>query len=115
MRVLVTGGREFSDAKVIHDLLSMVHKETPLTTLIHGNAKGVDRICGEWAEDNGIEVISCPANWKRHGRAAGMIRNQQMLKDHTPDLLVAFPGGPGTANMIERARLAGIQIRYLEN
>ncbi len=44
-----------------------------------------------------------------------MIRNQQMLKDHTPDLLVAFPGGSGTANMIERARLAGIEIRYLEN
>ena len=59
--------------------------------------------------DHGIDVNAKPADWKRHGRAAGPIRNGEMLKDR-PDLVVAFPGGKGTANMVTQATNAGIEI-----
>ena len=50
-----------------------------------------------------------PADWKVRGRAAGHIRNQQMLDEGRPHLVVAFPGGRGTADMVRRARAAGIE------
>jgi hypothetical protein len=51
------------------------------------------------------------AEWDKHGRAAGPIRNQQMLDDGKPDLVLAFAGGRGTDDMCRRAREAGIEVR----
>jgi predicted Rossmann-fold nucleotide-binding protein len=51
-----------------------------------------------------------PANWPKHGKGAGFIRNQQMLNEGKPDLMIAFPGGKGTADMIEKAIKAGIKV-----
>ena len=89
--------------------LDRLHREHGFTLLIHGDARGADRLSGEWATDRGIEVFACPADWKRHGRGAGPIRNRQML-DHKPDLLVAFPGGRGTADMVAVATKAGLRV-----
>ena len=50
------------------------------------------------------------ADWAKHGRKAGPIRNQRMIDEGRPDLVVAFPGGTGTADMVERARVAGIRV-----
>ncbi|WP_218916547.1 SLOG family protein [Rubinisphaera brasiliensis] len=76
---------------------------------MHGDARGADRLAGEWAADRGVEVLACAANWKVHGRAAGPISNRRML-DESPDLLVAFPGGRGTADMVKAAKKAGVKI-----
>jgi hypothetical protein len=54
------------------------------------------------------------AQWKKHGRAAGPIRNQRMLDKGKPDLVVAFPGGRGTADMIRRAERAGVPVRIAD-
>jgi hypothetical protein len=86
-----------------------MHAETPITTLIHGDARGVDRICGQWAKENAVAVEEYPAQWELHGNAAGPIRNTYMLTQN-PDLLVAFPGGKGTANMVRQAGKAGLKI-----
>jgi hypothetical protein len=51
-----------------------------------------------------------PAQWDRYGEAAGPIRNAWMLEFGKPDLVVAFPGGRGTADMISKARKAGIEV-----
>jgi hypothetical protein len=51
-----------------------------------------------------------PADWAKHGRAASPIRNQQMLDEGRPNLVVAFPGGRGTADMVRRARSAGVEV-----
>lgn len=109
MRVLVTGGRDFDDREMLFAFLDRLHEEQPFTLLIHGDARGADRLCGEWASERTIECLPCPADWRRHGRAAGPIRNGQML-EHKPDILVAFPGGKGTANMIEQATKAGLRV-----
>ena len=55
-----------------------------------------------------------PADWDTHGRGAGPIRNKQMLEEGKPDLVIAFPGGKGTANMIGQAKEAGIPVREIE-
>jgi hypothetical protein len=60
-----------------------------------------------------VPVVRYPADWARHGNAAGLVRNQQMLDDGKPDLAVAFPGGKGTADMVRRARKAGIPIKII--
>lgn len=51
------------------------------------------------------------ADWKTHGRAAGPIRNQRMIDEWKPTLVIAFAGGRGTADMIRRAKAAGIEVR----
>ena len=110
MRVLVTGGRSYENQAVVVEALDRLHRERGITTLIHGAAKGADSLADEWAESRGIEVIACPANWRRYRRAAGTIRNKQMLVEHKPDLVVAFPGSTGTANMISIAEKAGVEV-----
>ena len=60
-----------------------------------------------------MAALAYPANWKKHGRAAGPIRNKQMLEEAKPDLVIAFPGGAGTANMVKQAREAGVKVEII--
>lgn len=113
MRVLVTGGRDFGDRELLFGALDRLHAVHGFTALIHGDANGADRLSGEWAGARGVSVEVHPADWKKHGRAAGPIRNQKMLEEK-PDLVVAFPGGRGTADMVRRAREAGIEVFVVE-
>lgn len=110
MRILITGGRNYSDRATVFRELDKLHAESTICTLIHGAATRADTLADSWAKSRVVEVIACPADWSRHGRAAGPIRNKAMLTDHAPELLVAFPGGRGTANMIGQARAAGVKI-----
>lgn len=82
-------------------------------TVIHGAASGADQLAGAWARANGIRELAEPADWKRHGKAAGFIRNKAML-DMGPDYVIAFPGGRGTAMMVEIARRAGVEVKEVK-
>jgi len=111
MRVLVCGGRDFNDALTLGSWLGGIHKNNgPITLLIEGGARGADFMARKFAEWSGIPVKTFPADWDRHGKAAGPIRNRQMLEEGKPDLVVAFAGGKGTANMVEQAKAAGIKV-----
>ncbi|HJP82254.1 MAG TPA: DUF2493 domain-containing protein [Fimbriimonadaceae bacterium] len=110
MKVLVCGGRDYSNYDHLGAMLDEIHEKTPITTIVHGAAKGADLMAGIWARLNGIPIKGYPADWKRHGRAAGPIRNQEMLDKEHPDLVVAFPGGTGTAGMVKLARVAGVEV-----
>lgn len=114
MRVLVTGGRSFENRALLFEAMDRLHEERGISTLIHGAAKGADTLAGEWAESRGVEVIACPADWRRYGRAAGPIRNKQMLVEHKPDLVVAFPGSTGTAHMVSIAEKAGGEVIQID-
>jgi hypothetical protein len=76
--------------------------------LIEGDARGVDRIAGEWACARNIELVEFPADWAKDGRRAALIRNDRMLSDGKPDLVVAFPGGQGTWHTCSLAEKLGI-------
>lgn len=111
MRVLVCGGRDFNNYVFVYDALDELHeKEGPFTEVIVGGAPGADYWAESWAWMAGIQRRVYRADWKRHGKAAGPIRNQTMLALGAPHVVVAFPGGRGTADMVSRANRAGIKV-----
>ena len=92
-------------------VLDHYHAESGgFSVIIHGAARGADSLAGEWAMSRGVTVMAFPADWDAHGRSAGHIRNAQMIAEGKPTVVVAFPGGRGTANMVRQARLSHIPV-----
>lgn len=114
MIVLVCGGRDYDDSRRMREVLNELHATSPITLLVHGGARGADSMAGRWAEARSIFVSSYPADWRRHGRAAGPKRNQHILETSHPDLVIAFPGGAGTDDMKRRARSARVEVREID-
>lgn len=110
LKVLVCGGRQFSDSAFIHAELDRLHALHKFDTLIEGDARGVDRMAGEWARSRGVSLVEYPAKWKEEGRHAALIRNERMLNEGKPDLVIAFPGGGGTSHTCWKAAQAGISV-----
>ena len=110
MKVLVSGGRDFDDLSMLMDRLDRLHAMHPITKLIHGGARGVDTMAGQWADVYGIPVEVYPADWKKYGKSAGYRRNAQMLREGEPDEVVVFPGGKGTQMMAKLAREKGYYV-----
>jgi hypothetical protein len=110
LRVLACGGRDFNDTGLVRETLDRLHAQRGVSLLIHGAARGADRMAGEWAKSAGVPVLTFPADWDRHGRGAGPIRNARMLREGSPNYVVAFPGGRGTADMVLRSKDAGLPV-----
>ena len=110
MRLLVCGGRNFTDTEAAYRILDRIHRERGIGCIIEGDARGADRIAGYWARKNRVENRKFKADWQRDGKAAGPIRNARMLAEGKPDAVLAFPGGRGTADMISRAKDAGLTV-----
>ncbi len=111
MIVLVTGSRGWTDADLIRVRLLGLWIEHDDVTLLHGDALGADNIAHNIAVEYGWHVEPYPADWERHGRRAGILRNLAML-DEGPDLVLAFWDGesPGTRFTITEARRRGIPV-----
>lgn len=124
MKVLVTGGRDFADREWLFASLDRVQynemrglvngprKPSRLTHIIHGSAKGADTLAGEWAQARGIQEVVCAANWEKHGKGAGHIRNAWMLDllDPMYDIVMPCPGGKGTQGCMNKAHDLGLEI-----
>ncbi|MHB8284379.1 MAG: DUF2493 domain-containing protein [Caulobacteraceae bacterium] len=122
MRVLVCGGRDYQDRRSVYAALDEAladpdcDQQMPVAgaLVIHGNCRtGADAFADDWAIANWCPTLIFYADWHLHGKAAGPIRNQQMIDGGEPDLVLAFPGGRGTADMVRRARAAGIKVREI--
>ena len=101
-KVLICGGRDFDDQHVVDLVLDWLHKSKPFDQVIEGEAAGADTCARVWAEKNGVAVDPHPADWDKYGKAAAPMRNREMI-DLIPDLVVAFPGGQGTRNVVSLA------------
>lgn len=108
LKILVCGGRDFVDYEYLDQMLSKLIK--PGDIVIHGAARGADLMAKEWADVHQIEERGYPAQWNTHGKAAGHLRNYQMLVKEEPDIVVAFPGGKGTLNMMSQAKIANVPV-----
>jgi hypothetical protein len=112
MRVLVCGGRKYDDYRRVFQVLDEHHRNNEITTIIHGGAEGADAHAAQWAFHYDIPSWRFPAKWSQHGKAAGPIRNKQMLAIGLPNLVIAFPGGRGTADM--KAQASGHRVPVVE-
>ena len=111
MRVLVCGDRNWTELDPILQHLAQYADDT---IVIEGEARGADRLAAKSAKLLDFEVWPYPAQWEQYGRAAGLIRNQQMLDDGKPDVVVYFhhnlAESKGTGDMVRRAKRAGIPV-----
>lgn len=118
MRVLVCGSRTFNNRWLVPAMLfglQGITGDDPDFVVIDGAAQGADSMANEWAVSFDREFERYPADWDKHGKAAGPIRNAQMLLEGKPDLVVAFLDKPrvasrGTNDMITKAENAGVPI-----
>lgn len=114
LAVLVTGGRDYSDAETVAAALGQLDVQV----LIHGGARGADTLAREWARDMLIPAVVYEADWHRHGRRAGPLRNEAMVAGAphiareygATAVVVAFPGGRGTWDCTRRAREHGLPV-----
>lgn len=110
MRYLVCGGRDFLDAERMHRILDVLWP----SFVIHGCAKGADSLAANWAVKRGVPHKCYVADWHLHGKSAGVKRNLQMLLDGQPDIVLAFPGGRGTGDMVGQAMQRGVRVVELK-
>lgn len=119
VRIIVCGSRHWTDRKAIADKLYDVVTERnlrfPDPVIVHGAAKGADRLCEDEAGKAGLLVEAHPADWEAHGKRAGLIRNEQMAELGAV-LCVAFWDGrsTGTAHMMDTARRHGIPVEVVQ-
>lgn len=106
MILLVCGGRHYHGKERLWQVLDDLHSKhrTRVDLLVHGDCPtGADAMADGWANYRGVDRIKCPANWEGHGKAAGPLRNRNMLLRFWFDMVLVFPGGPGTKNMLMQA------------
>ena len=114
-RVLCCGGRDYANRAALFAALDhLLAKRLPGVVIIHGGAQGSDSLAGQYAFERGLACEVYPADWAAHGRAAGPLRNARMITEGKPDAVVAFAGGRGTADMVGKARAAGVIVREIK-
>lgn len=135
MRLLVCGSRDYGEGKkegrftehalwqqqVLYMFLNGFRFAYPDLTIIQGECPygGADRFAKLWAEAHSVAHEDYPADWDKYGKAAGPIRNKQMLVEGKPERAVGFLSTPlvnsrGTRNMLEQATKAKVQNTYIE-
>lgn len=124
MIVLVTGGRGFMLSGFVKKVLDRMHAERPITLIVHGACgdtmeaprgrpayQGADAWAHDWATANNVPTRVYPAAWRTLGKTrAGKERNRRMFISTMPDLVIAFPGGNGTEDMVKFAKQCGANV-----
>ena len=119
MRLLVSGSRTFSDRESMYKVLDELLRVHLFTTVIHGAARGADKLADEWAYERRLPVERFKADWNKYGKKAGFVRNQRMLDEGRPHLVFAFVDklleeSKGTAMMVRLAESAGVKVRVFD-
>lgn len=120
-KVLVCGGRRYPDRAKVFATLDEIDAVQHIDVVVEGHCQvwdevsrtyvdsGADRWANEWCIERGRTPARHPADWNL-GRAAGPIRNKRMLIIEKPNVVVAFPGGTGTAGTVAEARSRGVEV-----
>lgn len=109
MKVIVTGGRDFVDYQLFARHMNRLRYQLPIDLVIHGAYRGADELADQWARLNNIPCLRVPALWKQHGKHAGPMRNEEMLR-FGAEAVIAFPGGAGTEDMKRKARIRELLV-----
>jgi hypothetical protein len=116
MRVIIAGSRGIEDYELV--VRAVDESNFQVTEVVSGTARGVDRLGERWARENGVPVVQFPADWMKHGKRAGYLRNEQM--GEYADALVAVWDGfsRGTVHMVATMEKLGkpvclLNLRYI--
>jgi hypothetical protein len=113
VRVIVCGGRDYRDRVAVFAALDRLHAERGIGFLMQGACPtGADYFAWQWANARRVLCGAYPAKWDKHGKRAGPIRNAEIIERGAPDGVVAFPGGSGTADMVQQAEAAGLKVWF---
>lgn len=110
MKVLVCGGSRYKDKAALCARLDALHARNPVSLIITGGANGADRLAERWARERSVPLSVHRAAAGADRRGAFIELNSAMLDSERPDLVLAFPGGEITQDMIARAEAAGIKV-----
>lgn len=108
MIVAVTGGRNYRFGIEDFDFLDGLSRQIKIDKILSGAGSGADCGCEQWAHYHNIPVQRFFPEWDIHGKGAGPIRNSEMSR--LADVLIAFPGGMGTADMVRKCESLGLKI-----
>lgn len=112
MRIIICGSRGFNDYNYLEKRMDKLTRKLKEVVVVSGHARGADQLGEKWAYKNQYKVEIFPANWLENGRAAGILRNKEMV-DSEPGAVVAFYDGisHGTGHTIEYALSKGIKTK----
>lgn len=110
MKIIIAGGRDFKDYNQLCRICDDILPQFQDVSIVSGTARGTDRLGERYAKEHGIKVERFPADWDKHGKKAGYLRNKQMAE--YSDGLIAFHDhkSKGTKNMISEAQKEELMI-----
>jgi len=110
LRVIVCGGRDFTDKTMLSRVLWYVHERRGLAEVIHGGQRGVEQMANRWAFEQGLHRVEVRAEWSKYGNPrAILLRNSQMF-DLRPHGVIAFPGDVNSRAVVQAARERGVPV-----
>jgi predicted Rossmann fold nucleotide-binding protein DprA/Smf involved in DNA uptake len=114
MKLAIVGSRSFTDYEALEKELDSICESVKVTCVVSGGAKGADSLGQRYAESKGIDTQIFLPDWEKHGKAAGFIRNKDIIANS--DFCVAFWDGKskGTLSSIELAKKQGIPVKVVE-
>ncbi|NVZ99610.1 DUF2493 domain-containing protein [Pseudomonas gingeri] len=115
MRVLICAGRYYMNASMCRKVLEAYQQVRRIEVLIHGGNQYLGSTLEDWARETGTHIVRYPSNWQLYGKQAERRRNQFMLLDSEPDLVLAFPGGNDTEELVAQARAIGIETLPIDD
>jgi len=116
LRILICGSRTWTDKQTIERYIQTLPKDT---VIIEGECRGADRMAREIAEKYGLQIFGLEAEWKKYGKKAGPIRNEEMIKYGKPEIVIAFHNNiaesKGTKNMLMLAKKHNIPVKVIKS
>lgn len=114
MHLLIAGSRNYKDAEFIYSRIDLIRDNHYITKIIAGGATGVDQVAKEYAKEHNIPFEKYKADWDKYGKAAGPIRNKQMVDAADIILAIRYNYSPGTSNTLKLAKKAELKIYKVE-
>ena len=112
MKTIIAGSRTIDDYDAICQII--IDSCFVITEVVSGTARGVDRLGEQWARENNILIKRFPANWSKYGKAAGPIRNEEMVKYAEAAIIVRSDHSKGATSMANLAKQYGLKVRLVD-
>lgn len=108
MKIVVAGSRSITNKNLVYQCIEK--SNVAITEIVSGCARGVDSLAEAYAADHDIQIMPFWADWPKHGKSAGPIRNKEMAEYADAAIIVWDGQSNGAQNMIENMRSVGKRV-----